>query len=485
MFSPQSIPMETMDPNNTQLNPSMRQSNDTDNYDENINISNDNIIYGEEECSINNLHTSISDSNISYCGIKSNSILSGILNICASAVGGGCFTFPWIISNIGILNSTFIFLVVSLCIYYSLDLLRSFVVDTKYFSFSLMTETTLGKKWLMVYSFSSFFYYISININYLSLLYSIFKSFFLTHSTLNGFIFLLATCSIEIFLCLYTSKTAKLNLLSLITMFNFLIIVLLTLFQGIYYSIENGYIANKFSKKNLLNPLENVSGGQIFFDSITACIKYIYGYSYNCSFPTLIGNLKNVNDSNSKKVHNLSFIIISSSYFIIGFFGYLIKENVPAVLFKECEDSTEGDYFSIWIRIIIFVFLFTLIPNRYIVIRDGYKLLIGKDKLTYKKDLLITTLTFAFSNGIVFFTQEYCVEMDIFTLLVNTFGGLFGVIIGFGLPVINYAAVNGKRKLKTLIGYVITGLFLMIGSFAFVYSFIDLYRSYEEEKEEE
>ena len=477
MFSPQSIPMETMDPNNTQLNPSLRQSNDTDNYDENVNLSNDNIIYGEEECSINNnLHTSMSDSNISYCGIKSNSILSAILNICASAVGGGCFTFPWIISNIGILNSTFIFLVVSLCIYYSLDLLRSFVVDTKYFSFSLMTETTLGKKWLMVYSFSSFFYYISININYLSLLYSIFRSLFLSHTTLNGFIFLLTTCSIEIFLCLYTSKIGKLNLLSVITMFNFLIIVLLSLIQGIYSSIENDYISAKFSPKNLFNPLDNVSGSQIFFNSITACIKYIYGYSYNCSFPTLIGTLKNVNDSNSKKVHNLSFIIICSSYFIIGLFGYLIKEEVPAVLFKEYEETSEGDNLSIWIRIIIFIFLLTLLPNRYIVIRDGYKLLIGKDKLTYKKDLLITTLTLAFSNGIVFFTEEYCFDMDIFSFMVNTFGGLFGVIISFGLPVINYAAVNGKKKIKTLIGYGITALFLMIGSISFVYSFIDLFK---------
>ena len=472
MFSPQSIPMDTMDPNN-QLNRSLRQSNNSDNYDENVNISNDNIIYGEEECSINNnLHTSLSDSNISYCGIKSNSILSGILNICASAVGAGCFTFPWIISNLGILNNTFIFLVVSLCIYYSLDLLRSFVVDTKYFSFSLMTETTLGKKWLMVYSISSFIYYISININYLSIIYSIFRSFFLAHSTLYGFIFLLVTCSIEIFLCLYTSKTAKINLLSLITMFNFFIIVIVIIIEGISSSVKYDYIGRKFSKENFLNPLKEVD--EIIFASITACIKYLYGYSYNCSFPTLIGNLKNVNDSNSKKVHNLSFIILFTTYFLIGLFGYLIEENVPAVLFKEYEDVNEAD--SIAVKISLFLFLFTLIPNRYIIIRDGYKLLIGKDKLTYKKDLLITTLTLAFSNGIVFFTEEYCFDMDIFSFMVNTFGGLFGVIISFGLPVINYAAVNGKKKIKTLIGYGITALFLMIGSISFVYSFIDLFK---------
>ena len=485
MFSPQSIPMESMDPNSTQLTPSNRQSNDTDNCDDNVNLSNDNIIYAEEDCSINNNNeSSMSESNISYCGIKSNSILSGILNICASAVGAGCFTFPWIISNIGILNTTLIFIVVSCCIYYSLDLLRSFVVDTKYFSFSLMTETTLGKKWLMVYSFSSFVYYLSINISYLSIIYAIFRSFFLTHSTLIGFIFLLVTGSIEIFLCLYTSKIAKINLLSLITMFNFFIIVIVIIYEGFRSSIKYEYLAKKFSTKNLLHPIEKATPADIFFASVSACIKYIYGYSYNCSFPTLIGNLKNVNDSNSKKVHNLSFIIICSTYFIIGLFGYLIKENVPSVLFKEYEDLNEETKMSFSIRIILFLFLFTLIPNRYIIIRDGYKLLIGKDKLTYKKDLLITTLALFFSNAIVFFTEEYWLEIDIFTLLVNIFGGLFGVMISFGLPVINFAAVNGKRKLKTLIGYTITGVFVVIGSIACVYAFIETYNKYKEEEEE-
>ena len=490
MFSPQSIPvpMGTLDSNsNLQLNPTIK-SNLSDNYEEGINMTNDNdnIIYEEEDINSSRTHSSLSQSNKSYCGIKANSVLSGILNICASAVGAGCFTFPWIIANLGIINSTFIFIIVTLCIYYSFDLLRSFVVDTKYFSFSLMTETTLGKKWLMVYSFSSFIYYLSININYLSLLYSIFKSCFISHSTFIGFNFLLFTCSIEIFLCLYTNKIEKLNLFSIFTMANFAIIVLVTIIEGIHSSIKNEYIGEKFSTQNLLNPSKDESRWKVFFASITACIKYIYGYSYNCSFPTLIGNLKNVNDSNSKKVHNISFIIISSTYFLIGFFGYLFRDHVPTVLFREYEDSMETDYFTISIKVILFFFLFSLIPNRYIVIRDGYNLLIGKEKLTYKKDLLITTLTLVLSNGIVFLNEELFVEegniqIDIFSIMVYIFGGLFGVIISFGLPVINYAAVNGKKKLKSLIGYGITGLFLVIGLLSFGYSFYELTNKNEDE----
>ena len=224
----------------------------------------------------------------------------------------------------------------------------------------------------------------------------------------------------------------------------------------------------------------------MFFASITASIKYIYAYSYHCSFPTLIGNLKNVNDINSKRVQNISFIIISVSYFLIGIFGYLIRENVSTVLFREYEDSNERDIFTVSIKVILFFFLLTLIPNRYIVVRDGYSSLIGKEGFTPKKDLLITVLSLVFSNGIVFMNEELFVtegniEIDIFSIMVNIFGGLFGVLITFGLPVINYSAVNGKRKLKSLIGYGITGIFLVIGLLSFGYAFYEMFMTKEEE----
>ena len=186
MFSPQSIPMEQLSPNNNNsFQNDMSNLNDNDDMT-NMNLSKDNILYEVEDLK---LHNSISlGSNISYCGIKGNSVLSAILNLCSAAIGAGVLTFPYVIATLGIFNTIVIFLIVACCVYHTLELLRSFVVDTKYYSYSLMTETTLGKKWLMVYSFSSFIYYISVNINYLSLLYSLFKSTFVSHSSFYGFI---------------------------------------------------------------------------------------------------------------------------------------------------------------------------------------------------------------------------------------------------------------------------------------------------------
>ena len=472
MFSPQSIQMEELNKDSGRIS----RSSDNDDDFGNVSITNDMITYGAEDININRSNTSSSESDISYCGIKGNSVLSGILNICSSAIGAGCLTFPYIISNLGILYSSIIFIVVVSCIYFSIDLLRRFVVDTKYFSYSLMTETTLGKKWLMVYSISSFIFYLSGCINYISLLYSIFKSSFVSHDKLYGFTFLLITCSIEIFLCLYTSKTRKINLFSLITMLNFTIIVFITFVGAILSSFEDGYLSKKFSSTNLYN----TGNDMIFFTCITACIKFIYAYSYHCSYPTLLGNLKSTNDNNIQKVHHMSFIIITVGYILIGFFGYLFKENVSTVLFREYEDSNEGGYLILAIKFILFFFLFSLIPNRYIVIRDGYISLIGKNNLTYKKDLLITTLSLILSNGIVYLNEELFVyeghiQIDVFSIMVDIFGGLFGVIVSFGLPVINYAAVNGNRKLKSLVGYSLTGVFLVVGLLSFGYSFYEMF----------
>jgi len=477
--------METFEPDNNSKN-EIRMSDLSDNDDNNINQESVDNIYRTEDFNVNNSHSSNSESNITYFGIKGNSILSGVLNISASTIGAGCLTFPWIISSLGFFFSFFIFTIVTLCIYYSLDLLRHFVVDTKNFSFSLMTENTLGKKWLMVYSFSSFVYYLSININYLNLLYSIFKSFFSSSSSIfYGFIFLLISCNFEIFLCIYTSKTTKMHLLSIITMFTFSFILIVTIIRGIYSCFTNDY--PKFRKENLFYPSEGKSGWLLFFFSITACIKYIYGYSYHSSFPTLLGNLKNINDTTSKKVHKLSFGIICGSYILIAFFGYLIDDPVPKVLYRKYQDSNKNDFITVTIKIFIFVFLFSLIPSRYITIRDGYTSLIGKGKMTYKKDLMITALSLFLSNGIVFLNEEVInddssIQLDIFTIFVNIFGGLFGVIICFGLPVINYAAINGKKKIKSLIGYVITGIFVIVGLLSVGYAFYEMF-SPEEEKE--
>ena len=72
-----------------------------------------------------------------------------IINLVSGALGGGVFKFPNILYNIGIFNGIVCFIFVSFSIYFSLDLLRRFVVDTKLYSYASITQATLGYFWLL------------------------------------------------------------------------------------------------------------------------------------------------------------------------------------------------------------------------------------------------------------------------------------------------------------------------------------------------
>ena len=110
---------------------------------------------------------------VSYFGFSNDSKFSSIINLISSAIGGGCLNYPLILSNIGLPLTLILFITVILCVYYTLDLLRSFVVDTKYSSFGSITFDILGDTWLKIYNISSLIFYLSIEIIYLSQIYTI------------------------------------------------------------------------------------------------------------------------------------------------------------------------------------------------------------------------------------------------------------------------------------------------------------------------
>ena len=60
------------------------------------------------------------------------------------------------------------------------------------------------------------------------------------------------------------------------------------------------------------------------------------------------------------------------------------------------------------------------------------------------------------------------------TVFLKLFGGIFGVIISFALPVVNYIGANGKTKVKSIIGYILTGIFSVIGLLSVGYSIYGL-----------
>ena len=52
---------------------------------------------------------------------------------------------------------------------------------------------------------------------------------------------------------------------------------------------------------------------------------------------------------------------------------------------------------------------------------------------------------------------------------MNIFMGIFGVFICFILPVINFVKLNDKSKIRSIVGYIISGIFILIGIFSIIF----------------
>ena len=438
------------------------------------NNSNDNIIFQEDTLDLSSRNKPLLHK--AYCGIRGDSDLSGILNVTVSAIGGGCFSFPYMMYEGGILVVIFTFIFVTSCVYYTIDLLRSFVVDTKYFSFALMTETILGHRWLKIYAFCSFVIYVSMVINYLTSIYVYIQGMIDFEGILSNIIYFIVTIIIEIIICLYITKMNNMmHFLSIVSISSYFLIIVSLIVYAIAANVQ-GEVENKFISENLFFPKISPKNAINKILKISSYImEYVYGYSYHSTFPTMIGYLHRVNNKNTKRIHLISFGIVVLSYILITFFGFILSTEVPNQLFKENDKSFSGAWAALRkpFKIFLVIYLLTLVPVRFIVVRDNYTTLFGKRKITFLNELTIIIIFILICNIFVFGvgTFEKSIEDWDIRTLIQTFGGMFGVIISFCLPVINYISVNGKRKIKSMIGYVMTAFFVIVGFFSLSYAF--------------
>ena len=404
-----------------------------------------------------------------------------IANILATALGIGVFTFPYILYKIGVINSLFVFIFLFLSVYYSLELLRRFVVDAKLFSYASITQATLGNCWLKIYAIFTFFFYMSTIINYLKIISNLATSMmdFLTNKIVKIFYFLI-TYVLEVILCLYTSNISKIHILSFIGFATFIIIFFTVVIKGIYHLSTNN---DRFKYFSFFSFKEENNGWNIFLTLMAKIIEFYYGYIYHSTFPTLLSGLKNLNEENTKRINDTSYIIISVFYFFFSFFGFFCinehNETYTELFVGENDYDLQKNTAIICIfKFILILFFVSLIPVRYLVIRDNYISLIGHDNLPFKFEIIITLICLFITNTIVYFADYD----NLISNLIIIFGGFFGVFIGFVLPVINYIAINGKTKCRSIFGYIIAGIFVLIGFFSIFYNFKNMNKK-EEKKE--
>ena len=388
-----------------------------------------------------------------------------IINILASTLGVGSLVFPNILYQIGIITSLLIFIFVSISVYFTLDLLRRFVADSKSKSFSLITQQTLGKFWLKIYTISCFLFYMSCIINYLDTLYEFINS--LTNKYFDKgwqkIVYFICSCFIEIILCVFTNKISTLHYLSLIVVCSFLIVIIFLIAKTII-SIKN----NEFKSFSLFT-LENVNNNnkwEAFLFIMAKIIEFFYGYIYHSCLPTLLSGLSEINYVTTKKVHNISFSILVIIYILISVFGCSFYDK-DSYFILENNNKLGNSVLEVIFRCILILIFITLIPIRYIIIRDNYTILIGQE-LSLLFEILITSICLIINNVIVGFLGD---SKQFISQLIHYFGGALGVFICFILPVIIYISINGKTQFKAILGYIIGVVFVLIGFFSIFYNF--------------
>ena len=400
---------------------------------------------------------------------NSNEIIC-VANILASAFGVGIFTFPYILYEIGVINSLFVFIILSISVYFSIDLLRRFVVDSKLFSYSEITKATLGNCWQKVYAISTFSFYISNIINSLKIINNLAKSMMsFLNDTLPKIFYSLIIFVIELLLCIFTSNLSKIYILSFIALAGFLISLFIVIIKGIIVLSTDKDRFKYFYFFTIQN--ETSSSWDKFLKLMAKIIEFYYGYICHSTFPTLLSELNDLENENTKRIHNTSFGIMCTIYALFSFFGLFCIENIDKnndknILFINGNDLTENNALICIYKSILIILFISVIPLRYLIIRDNYTSIIGKEIIPQKIEIIITTIFFIITNLFIYFA-----DFDLISNLILIFGGFFGVIIGFVLPVINYVAINGRTKIRSIIGYIIAGIFVIIGFFSIFYNF--------------
>ncbi len=329
----------------------------------------------------------------------------------------------------------------------------------KLYSYAEIMNLCIGPWGLKLYSFFAFIFYFSILVNYIFSMDLYMGS--LIPSVKEGFpavLYFMISASIEIVLCVLTSNMSKVHILSFIAVAAFIIILICGIIKAIIFmSSTEADLGSKFSvKKNF-----ELSGSawKITCLLLKGFIDFVYGYSYHSPFPIMIGNLQDKSEEATKKTHKMSFGLICGAYFLISIFGYLTETDLPIILFDDI--NAKMNALTVFIKIDLIIFLLTLLPLRYMIIRDGFTSLVGFKDLPYLFESLAAAFWLIIANVASYFGENYN----------DLFGGFFGICICFVFPVIIYSVRMGLSKLTSIFGYIMAGFFLVIGLITCVNSF--------------
>lgn len=435
----------------------IRRVKTEENYDldnEAVEIDNQNV-----EDPDNKLNPSPSFKQRWFGPLTEGGVRASTMSATAATFGTGCLTFPYIISEVGVIPGVLIFLLVSFSMLYTLHLLSQSSLNANIFNFGELTKKSVNNFCFIIYNVSTICFLIGAIMTYeltsYQFLMDIFSSFFYEGDEEKrvpikwkfAIIITVSCFCLQLPLCLIKnlSQLKYSSLVATVSIILVTIITLITFFCKMSFENVQWVSSEKMKTVSWFLQLTMITN---------AFVVFMFGYLNHNGFLLVIKNLKNPNEKRINKVLFRSFIIECIFYLILGLSGYFINPELKNEFF--INESEVNRIIYIIAKAILIPCLQCLIPIRWNLLKESLASFFPRIEISSKVNLILTIVMLILMNYSLLFIGKV---IDI----IGFVGGIFGVMICYFLPLFIFVAIFGKTRFRSIVGYVFLVFFGIIG----------------------
>ena len=202
-----------------------------------------------------------------------------------------------------------------------------------------------------------------------------------------------------------------------------------------------------------------------------AFVVFMFGYLNHNGFLLVMKNLQNPTEKRTTKVMRRSFWIEFIVYFVLALSGYFLTPNTKEMFLNTRlrESETALKYCFGVAKVIMVLCLQSLIPLRWSLLKESLFSFFKDNQINKTADTIITVVMLIIMNYSLLF-------VDNVVNIIGFVGGIFGVLVCYFIPLFIYIGIFGKKKVKSIIGYILLIFFGIIGVISTIFSLIKAFK---------
>ena len=373
-----------------------------------------------------------------FAALSPGSLRGSIISIASMCFGPGSLSFPFALTNVGLIPGTLMFVVLSVVSIWSLNILLETARKKKIMNYSKLIKECLGDKMLLLSDINNMVFCFGVIMAYQ---FSLSQFFMEAMNTLFDIDvkdpnvkliqMIICTCLLQIPLSLL-KDISKLQYASIVGSFALFYTIFVVAIQcPLYY--EEGV-----DEGRNINLVKNIDWSILDSYSI-----FLYGYANHNGILAIYTELKKPSLRRSKKVLNRALILQIILFVIVAYSGFfsLIEKTPSIFISRPTLKSLNGkDYYVLVSKILFFISLNCTCAINYNILRGSINSFLFKgDHPSFLMGLMITIVVYALSTLLTFF-------VDNVVKIVGILGGLCAVIVCYVSPILCYVQTNGYPK---------------------------------------